>query len=352
MTATLRPVSESEAQRAAFVSLGLEGGASPADIRIELLRALAWALTGGARPVHIVRLLNRAIDLATNLGGTGLEPEFLREVLRSELQSLAAAGDLAELDSGLWLPAPTRLVEVGEGVEFSLLVGGIPSRMLAEAVRIDVSRNGPFRLLKRRAAALLSYPLEPLSEWARKPNEPLDAWGRYLLDSDIPEFTETQDGAKLELYLPARANRGAPQFKRWYERYEDAKGRFIARRIRVYGAREYRIVEVDRKRVTRSGAILTRHEARRLMYAVDSAANNPTRAKWMARGEGGDLVLTSELPESERRIFGAMGVFEPNPERVYERRWTFSAHGRQILDTLRDLHIDVQLLAQPGGTSR
>ena len=70
-----------------------------------LLRSCVWALTDGIRPVHVLRLLN----LASTLHFSG---EAARAQLKEALEKLSECGDLAELSSGQWLPAPTREVRL------------------------------------------------------------------------------------------------------------------------------------------------------------------------------------------------------------------------------------------------
>ena len=70
-----------------------------------LLRSCAWALTDGFHPVHILRLLN----LASALHFAG---DASRGTLKEALQVLSECGDLAELSSGQWLPAPWQHPEV------------------------------------------------------------------------------------------------------------------------------------------------------------------------------------------------------------------------------------------------
>src|SRR5713226_8462397 len=119
-----------EAARAAVAdSLGLSAAvAKPEILRFEVLRALTWALTSGTQPVHILRLLNRATSIMSPLLET-TDDRQVRSELREGLDALADAGDLVELEGGLWLPATTRIVRLRYG-DSHLLVGGIPSRLL------------------------------------------------------------------------------------------------------------------------------------------------------------------------------------------------------------------------------
>src|SRR5262249_37594139 len=107
-------VVSSEAARGAVVrSLGFPALPSATEtVRFELLRALTWALTSGSQPVHVVRLLNRAISIISPLVQESDDRE-VRAQFRDALEALADAGDLVELDGGLWLPGTSRLVRLG-----------------------------------------------------------------------------------------------------------------------------------------------------------------------------------------------------------------------------------------------
>ncbi len=341
MLGSLSELSRNDARARALLSLGLSEAAADRDVRFEVLRAVTWALTGGTTAVHILRLLNRSVEYASGLASSPQETEGLRSMLRDELDALADAGDLAGLDGGYWLPAPTRLVDLQED-DAMLIVGGLPTRAIPNILRQSLVFDGPLRRVGSRAALRLGFPVEELSSWARRPTEPLDKWAQRITDLELPEYSAPRDGSTTQLYLPESARRGAPQFKRWAERYDDVYGRRLARRTRVFGAREYRVVEVADGNLVRSGAVLGPREARRLMYAFDAQCGNATRARWIARPPGGELVLTSDLPEPEHRMVGAVGRLEPTGEKVYERRWTFTKRPDQVLELLRALSIDVR----------
>src|SRR5436190_2661128 len=106
-------MSNGEARATVAESLGLAASASQSEsLRFELLRALTWALTSGTQPVHVLRLLNRTASVASTLLQSP-DDRQVRSVLREGLDALADAGDLVELDGGLWLPATSRFVRLG-----------------------------------------------------------------------------------------------------------------------------------------------------------------------------------------------------------------------------------------------
>ncbi len=336
----LQIVSRDHARARVLKSIGLQPHAPAPVVRFELLRTLAWALTGGRNPVHVLRLLNRALDVAMGVADEDLGPEGLRAALRDALDELAMAGDIAELDGGLWVPAPTRLVPI-TGQDEALLVGGLPTGYLTGVSAAAISRKGPFRFVSRSSADVLRLPIEDIAEWARRPQQPLLEWAAQIMAQHLPEYEEPADGARIAFYVPHRAPAGAPQFKRWYERYGDGSAIGLAKRTRAFGSREYRVVEVVSGQVVRSGAALARGEARRLMYALDAEAHNYTRARWASAGAGGRLVLSSVLPQAEQRILAAFGSLTVPEERLYEQRWVFSSHGEQVRAVLGELSIQL-----------
>lgn len=336
----LQIVSRDHARARVLKSIGLQPHAPASVVRFEMLRTLVWALTGGRDPVHVLRLLNRALDAALGVADEDLGPEALRSTLRDALDELAMAGDIAELDGGLWVPAPTRLVSIASRDE-ALLVGGLPTRYLTGVSAAAITRKGPFRFVARSMADVLGVPVEEIADWARRPEQPLSEWAAQVLAQRLPEYEEPAEGARIEFYMPQRAPAGAPQFKRWYERYGDGSAVGLARRTRAFGSREYRVVEVVSGQVVRSGAALARGEARRLMYALDAEARNCTRARWASAGAGGRLVLNSVLPHAEHRIMAALGSLTVPEDRLYEQRWDFGSHGEQVRAVVSELSIQL-----------
>jgi len=340
MRSGLQILSRRHARTRILKSLRLVPNEADSVVWHELVRSIVWTLTRGRTPVHVLRLLNRALDAAQGIAEEDMGPEALRAELRGSLNELAMSGDLAELDAGMWLPAPSRLVAMAPQDDM-LFVGGLPTRLLNLAPADVMARKGPFRFIRRAAAGPLSFPVEDMDEWARRPDEPLQVWAAQILALPLLEHWEPTESTRVELYLPERAPAGTPQFKRWSEHYGDVPGIYLARRTRAFGTREFRIVEVLSGRIARSGAVLARGEARRLMYALDLAADNRTRGRWTAFGAGGRLVLTSVLPYAESRIFAALGVLTINPEKLYEQPWAFVSHGEHIQELVNALSIQL-----------
>jgi hypothetical protein len=302
-----------------------------------LARGLLWAMTRGGDPAHVLRMVNAGVDVCGADGGDA--ERAVRARLREALDELAEAGDAIEVGGGHWLPAAVREVAGDASLSTRLLVGGLPTDVLPTHLQAFVDAHGPFRHVHGDALrAELELPTQPLEAWADVPNASLQAWAASLLQSKLPAYSEPPDGGRFRFYSPGAAPRGAVQRARWDERPPD-HGRLLVERRRPTGAREYRIAEVSGRRVERCAAVLLPGEHRRLMYALDERAKNPTRVD-VTRADGGLLVvLRSELPWAEQRLFGALGRLLPNASNnCYPRTWRFDlAHEEAVLARLAAL---------------
>ncbi len=301
------------------------GGATPEGTEYDLLRLVTWSLTRSQEPAHIVRILNCAVELARPLVPASVTSEVLRDRLRGRLEDLAEAGDLVWMDEGRWLPAPVRQVPLGARREGALLVGGVPTSSLPREMSANLLPHGAYRQLRSVAAfSDLALPSEPLEAWTQAPAEPLKAWGEGILNAPLPDYREPQrDESAFRLYLPSKARPGSTQLRRWSERVGGISGRYLAERSRVFGAREYRVVEVSNGRVVKSGNVLAPGEAARLRYALDALSGNPTRVSWHEDRDGVIVTLWSSIPRPEQRLLAALGSLETS-ERPYPRRWHFA----------------------------
>lgn len=311
-----------------------------ADCRFELLRATVWSLSSGGTPVHIGRVLHAALPPWRLLCGRQDAVEVqLRTELRETLALLVDAGDLIEAAGGRWTSAATRVVRLKEDAGH-LLVGGAPLSILPLTPR-DIQHHGPYRHVGWSEALRTVLHEEELSSWARLPEEPLLEWAQDLLVSlERLPYTPTSHES-FEFYLPGSARARAPQFKRWADELGAAKGTLLARRTRLYGAREYRIVDVTGGHVARACELPT-SEARRLMYALDSEAGNRVQARCTKVGTDlTEVLLTSELPRPEQRVLAALGTLEIPVDRPFERRWSFRRGQDLALNLMRSLGIDI-----------
>jgi hypothetical protein len=292
-----------------------------------LLRSCVWALTGGERPVHVLKLLNLAVDISPDsiLADDEMRSADTRSRLRTCLDELTEAGDLVSLANGRWLPAPMREVRLGSADDARLLVGGFPTSLLPSELSVEVHHNGAFRrTMGERLARELALPLESYDSWVGPFPGDLKAWTQSVFKGDYEAFTEVNDGRQFSLYAPPNARQGALQAKRWVDRPEKLAGRFLGRRDLPFGIRQYRAVEVV------SGVIvrvmipqLGTGDLRRLMYGLDALAGNPVLVENDTRGDEFVIVLGSEVPRPERRLFAALGTLTVPVDKYYPRTWRF-----------------------------
>ncbi|MCC6648410.1 MAG: hypothetical protein IT374_22920 [Polyangiaceae bacterium] len=329
-----------QAARAVRRALGIGASCRSSETRFEILRAIVWSVAAPSSRVHVNRVLGAALPAWRLVSErTTASEETLRAELRDALSALYDAGDLLELNGGYWAPATARFVELPERVGY-LLVAGAPSAVFPMDPEI-IRYHGPFRHLAEVPPELASaLPLEDLSSWARMPSDQLSLgdWARDALTSlERQPYTPTNSDA-FEFYSPKSAKHGTPQWKRWSESSGGATGRLLARRRRLYGAREYRLVDARAGQI--AGACdLHGIDVRRLMYALDLEAANPVRAYSRRVSGGTEWSLTTELPRAEQRVFAALGTLAIPDDRPFERRWTFARHEELARDKLRSLGI-------------
>ena len=315
------------------------GSCPPLESRFEILRATVWSIAGPTSKAHVNRVLGAALPTWQLLSArTTASEETLRAELRGALSMLEDAGDLIGLSGGYWASAVTRFVMLPDSAGY-LLVGGAPSALL-QLDREAVQFHGPHRHLARRPAELeAALPLEDFDCWTKRPEKvSLQEWVREVFESlERAPYTPSSADA-FEFYLPAASRQGSSQFFRWFEGVENITGTLLARRRRLYGAREYRLVDVRAGRIV-GACELHDVDVRRLMYALDLEAKNPVRARPGRVGDRTEWLFTSELPRAEQRAFAALGTLTIPDERRFERRWTFTRNEELALDMLRSLGI-------------
>lgn len=329
-----------EAARAGRRALYLAASCPMSSTQFEVLRAIVWSMAAPSGLVHINRVLAAALPAWRVLAERSTaSDETLRADLRAALVALEGAGDLLRLPGGYWGPATARIVEFPSEAG-RLLVGGVPSSFLP--INPDVVQyHGPHRHLIEPAPELDALlPKEELASWSRRPSAPPQEWAREVIESSERQPYAPTSAETFEFYTPTSAQPGAPQFRRWSDNPGPKSTTMLARRMRIYGAREYRLVDVRAERVV-GVCDLQGVDVRRLMYALDLAAKNPVRARCLDRG-GAEWLLVSELPRAEQRTFAACGTLTIPDARPFERRWTFVRNEDLAVGMLRELGITLE----------
>ena len=314
-------------------------------IRYDLLRTVLWSLTRSGEAAHVVRVLNLAFNSEPcPTAGSIMTASARRDRLRRCLDELEEAGDAEALDDGRWIPAPVRVVPLPGSHSEKLLVGGVPSALLGKDLGDSIVAHGAFRRTSGEAIQrALGLSAESLESWSGIPDGTIREWGKAILGGRLSPYQE--DAGKdsvFMLYAPQKARRYAIQTKRWERPWKEAQGRFLAQRSRIFGVVEYRLVEVNRGKVSHSSACLAPGEARRLRYAVDAIEENPTRVHWESQPPQERLEFWSELPKAEQRLFTSLGRLTVDEDRYYPRVWDFeSRHWDLVRRRLEQLEVFV-----------
>lgn len=325
----------------AEVSRSLDSDDSdPVALTCELLRAVLWASTRHG-PVHINRLLNLIIEVALASSAT-VEQEATRAQIRKALDTLAEVGDVLELDRGHWYPTSPRIVDLGAESAERLLVGGVPTSVLPGPLRQEVAHRETLRFVRgTEFERTFTVNVTPLDEWIGAPQLSLRDWGRTLLATRLVPYSALSEGAPMEIYAP-ESKRSRNQGSRWSDAADAADGRHLARRRRVYGGAEYRIVDLRDRVVVASCNALMPGEGRRLMYACDALAGRQVDAAARREEDVLRLTLWSEVPSPERRFFAIAGSVTGPEGAYYPRTWRFQRRWeKQVRQRLEALEIQV-----------
>ena len=333
----------SRAQVTPALGIALLGAATADDATLDcaLVRTALWALAEHGGAVHVLRLVNRLLEVSSPLY-PGVDERMLRRRFRGVLDELAEVGDLIELPGGYWHPAATREVALNVPGE-ALLIGGLPTSVLRREMRENIVHSRALRRVRDGVIrAELDLGVEQLGSWLAKPLATLSDWGAEVVSTELAPFGDPTAGADMRFYAPGPSRIGASQRKRWQDGVGSLAGRFLAEVSGTFGVREYRIAELCLGRVERLGARLLHGEARRLMYALDEAAKNPVEVAVAKTSHDLSLTLWSELPRAELRLFGALGSLEASPDKYYPRVWRFQRHYETtVLEQLTALSIKI-----------
>jgi hypothetical protein len=279
-----------------------------------LLRSCAWALTDGVRPVHVLRLVN----LASTLHFAG---DASRGNLKEALKELSECGDLVEMSSGQWLPAPTREVRLETADDMRLLVGGFPTSLLSAEHAAQIEHTGPYRRVKGDTLATeLDLPQQALKAWMGHAPENVREWTQSALQGNYERYRPT--GRSIEIYAPELSAASKPQALRWVDRIDKLAGTYLSREELPFGGKRHYAVKVTKGQISGIRAMQP-IDLRRLMYGLDLLAEKSVTVEEVHSPAGTSFILKSELPQAEQRLFAALGHLAVPEDKYYPRTWKF-----------------------------
>ncbi len=261
------------------------------------------------------------------------------------LDSLEEQGDVFSLSGGYWLPTPLRLVPITE-TQY-LLVGGLPTHLLPQALLQSLHLHGSFRQIDRpifperlpTSTYVSAWQFQSLNSWLGPTPPTLHQLTQEFYTQELlPISQQGSANQPLEAYA---AYVDKPQALRWLSLEKVQDGRYLVRRRTLWGLKQYSAGEIENHRLLRQSRELHFTDIRRLCYALDHMAKTPTRVAW--EPEHNMLTMRSELPSRERKQMASIGDLRVPHEGYYPRRWVgiSSQHMSIVDDMLQQLGIQV-----------
>ena len=258
------------------------------------------------------------------------------------LESLAEQGDICEIRSGYWLPAPLRIVRITP--TYHLLIGGMPTRSFTPVLHRALNFHGSFRNIGGDVHTALFQDASIPMQWQSLENwlgsvQPLEAFVRYFDELELfPVSHQHVSDTSLDAY---DASIHLSQYSRWQSLNRVKNGRYLLRASTPWGINHYTIGFINDHLLTDQSAELRRTDIRRLCYAIDKQAGNPTKARW--NQERNVLILHSELPARERKLLSSIGrLIENTNGNYYPRQWHIVQKGTLDVSMLSNLGIQVE----------
>ena len=270
------------------------------------LCSLSFVATDMAREVHVTKLH----DHFDRAGVAASMPEAL-----GTLQFLREAEPLG---GGYWIPAPTRVVDLGG--KPCLLVGVHPTAELRRHFG-SARRAGAGRVVD--AEEVMGLPRQSLAEWRGHDGSDASNWARTTIESAMQQFAPSIVGEGVEAF-GIRTGRGATAHHRepaWVRVGDSAV--CVWRGVGLFRARTS---------VTRYRYFLGRHQSESV-FLEGSPAREPLRMQFglaalqdqaltikMASSQGAvSISLPISAPTAQRRLLVALCDADM---RSFGRAWT------------------------------
>jgi hypothetical protein len=324
----MRIIDNLEAKRLSRIDLGFprERTVMAIERSAEAMRAVVWALTrAGHNPAFTTSILNKFSELIpgqwtpTIHAQDSASPDSARAIL----EDLNTLGDVDTIGAGYWLPTPLRFV-VTKDKHWSIVIGGNPTFLLDSELRNCVTWSHASRLVQGVATERFDgVRVQDINEWAGIPDTDLDEWTRETIEK-LNQCPFEESSESFEAYAPNVSKGTDFQYKRW--KVVSSKlpdGRYLAKQI-VGPMSHYAIVIVGGGDIKSSAAISPRIDSRRLRYGMDRTAGNSVRFKLSKEGSIYRLLVTSEVPKGEYRLFHALGTLSVPTTSYYPRIWSFT----------------------------
>jgi hypothetical protein len=260
---------------------------------IDLARGLLTAnarRAGALVPVHVLQLAS----------------EFRRRHVPSEysalLRSLHLLREAQPLSRGLWVPAPTSIVE---HPRVALAISGNPSSDLRELCSIEPL---PFGFARRCLDSAGSFPKVPWAQWLQVPTDTAE-WAKQHIKDCLRVATPATSEQSLQIY---RHWSGAGS--RWCAIGEVPQNLFLNVAMCKGGGGSapatYYLCELRTRRLCGVAEIPSELNFRfRLQIALAALNSSPDR--FFVRHVGPVVEIHCRpLPESEKRMLLALGEFD------------------------------------------
>jgi hypothetical protein len=199
--------------------------------------------------------------------------------LKEALQELSECGDLVEMSTGQWLPAPTREVRLGTADDMRLLVGGFPTSLLPVERAAQIEHLGPYRRVKGNALSKeFELPQQSLEGWMGHAPNDLREWTQSVLEGSYERHSPT--GRSIEVYAPELSSVSTPQMFRWVDRTDKLSGIYLSREELPFGGKRHYTVKIAKGQII-GIRTMPPFDFRRLLYGLDLLAEKAVMGRFL-----------------------------------------------------------------------